>query len=101
MFCAVCLRELRDAYTREPIGRDDAPVVVCVSCATTPVPDVPPSRRPDRREPTTDRAAAIREHRDRLIARGVCVNGEQHGPAVNGRRVCRRCAERQQSRGRR
>ena len=99
MFCAVCLRELRDAYERAPLGRDDAMVVLCAPCATTPVePGPAPSPRFARSEPTSGRAAAIREHRDRLTARGLCVNGEKHGPFVPGRRVCQACSDKSRAR---
>lgn len=43
-----------------------------------------------RGDPSSDRAARIRAHRDDLVRRGICTNGENHGPATHGR-LCERC----------
>lgn len=45
MICALCAADVRgDAYTREPLGRNDALVVVCLSCSSPIVEDNGPDR---------------------------------------------------------
>lgn len=90
--CAVCV-----AYgpvIREPLGKDDALVNVCLDCATKEVEDpCTPRFGLIRRDPSDARAAKIREHRDRLKAGGICVNGVTHGKATHGV-LCEHCASR-------
>lgn len=92
--CAICTRPIAEPALREPRGLNDALVPVCEPCATEPV--VPKENIPVRilrRPPANEHAQRIREHRDRLRAQGLCVNGAAHGASASGQ-LCTDCAER-------
>ncbi len=96
-FCAVCVRTIKGAPRMEPIGKNDALVAVCEDCATVEVPEPELGNHVVVKEPRDDRAARIREHRRRLKQRGICVYGENHGPATHGE-LCEACRIRQRGR---
>ena len=92
-FCALCLDPIADVVRREPLGKNDALVAVCDGCAYE---EIKPKHRltaHTRREPPalSSRAYRIKEHRDRLVAEGLCANGRNHGKAQPGKRTCADC----------
>lgn len=95
-FCAVCTATIAGAPYREPIGPDDALVDVCKRCATEEVVPKEIITAADMLEPGNthaERAARIKAHRQALYDAGLCVNGKNHGPRMEGRRVCATCHE--------
>lgn len=85
--CAVCVCEIRGAVFREPLGRDDALVDVCRSCATEPARPQGSVSHPVRKRDrvvTNSRAQQLRDHREDLKRRGLCRNGANHGKATRG-----------------
>jgi hypothetical protein len=92
-FCALCLDPIADVVRREPLGKNDALVAVCDSCALE---EIRPKHRVTAQSMrdsrvTTPRAARIKEYRDQLVVEGVCVNGRDHGKVKPGKRVCADC----------
>lgn len=97
--CAVCADGIDGEPHFEPIGRDDALVPVCSSCAFDEVvPREELSASDFAREPegVDSRSARVKRHRDDLAARGICTQGEKHGPAVVGK-LCQPCADKRRS----
>jgi hypothetical protein len=90
-FCAVCIADIpADAKPRfAPLGRDGANVRICANCDTQAVRD-PETRHTVSNKLLDPRALRIKEHRQDLRRRGICVNGELHGPATHGTR-CEAC----------
>lgn len=99
-FCAICTRTC-NSFTREPIGKNDALVVVCSRCGTDPV--VPADPQAARRGRATDEVAMdrvewIKFHRAQLIASGRCMFGADHDKPIAGNKACEQCRSRDKAR---
>jgi hypothetical protein len=91
--CAICVEPIRGEVYLEPIGLNDAIVAACSRCAVQAVPDPDITPHSILRAKGTPVAVRLRQHRDRLKAAGLCVNGANHGKATRGTR-CEVCADR-------
>ena len=99
-FCAVCTRPCA-TYVREPLGRNDALVIVCSRCATeavVPKDPIAAKRGPAIDVSTMDRAEWIRLHRADLVSRGLCMFGEKHARPLDGYKACESCRTRDKGR---
>lgn len=91
-FCAICTSE-RGPFSRHPLGKGDALVNVCERCDSE---EIVPVSVESRVEFASDdrvlspQASRLREHRQDLVRRGLCKNGEKHGKATHGQE-CDRC----------
>ena len=95
-FCAVCTSD-RGPFTEQPLGKNDALVLVCNRCSTVEPNQGKRSRRVIVKEITDPRHAQIKAHRQRLTDEGLCMYGRNHGPKKHGR-LCAACHERNRER---
>lgn len=93
-FCATCLKDLTgEEIRREPLGRNDAVVTLCIKCACD-EPRVVQVVVRKKRDKRVDRAAWLTAHRNSLADRGPCINGARHPRPTEGRRSCDECIAR-------